>query len=742
MLPKAAVVLPAKVLLGVTTVISTCISLLAGVLLYQESISSLHDMVEEVSQSDLASLTRKLQGTFSQCELFTLSGIEMFRGYQGVNATAYDEIIALFRHFSFSGMKPDLGGTFYAFGVRMTQTWPPPDGTAGSSPPWENRNGFLGAILEGQVDETGRALWHSVEYTPSLQRTNPETGKPYELFTGETHNSLRVVLDPVYGQPGEVLKFIKSDTRKASEQMSDEGLIAGSWTGPSVSDGGRVDIPQVYMRYIKVINGADPSFRSLGFPGWDIMLRGYVQFQPWMGVLREFQGPDTNLVAADFANGLVFAHTLHPGIPIVPGCKAEADAHSSHEEERDCQLTVSALGATVEDAAAGALERERGVFFTADLRGSSVTLRERYGKQEYLATGRYKVDTSHTFSLPDGEYFVLLRRVISYGGKDVDLLWMRPVSSVNDRVHGAMVRLVVLCVVIFVVDVFIAAAEVLLMARPLKIMSRTAEFITAMDLTSAGRVLETAASRCVVLKEVQGLLRGLDFAVCSLKEYKAFLPRSLFVEVLEEEEEEHSDTKTRSRRSEGSISATGTVVSSQVSRIGAKPKTDLFLSTTLGTLLRIEMLDVDPSNMNDLLSKIEDSVSLVKGVFHGFPVSTPNVLYASWGIVTRNSSALEKALAACFDLRKTFPRGMVCALATGKFVAGNVGTPSFRGFLACGEGTGQLRLLAAAGKEHSALTNESIVAVAQSERVLGRRLDSIPIDVVGEKHRVVVLSVL
>ena len=117
-------------------------------------------------------------------------------------------------------------------------------------------------------------------------------------------------------------------------------------------------------------------------------------------------------------------------------------------------------------------------------------------------------------------------------GKDslatLNLVWFRAVGTVEDQMTQALIMFVTFVSVVFVFDVMIGILEITLLARPLRQLSQAMIPLDVMDLDKAEALASFGIESSLGISEVDRLRVGFLHAIKNLKEYKTFIPQSLF----------------------------------------------------------------------------------------------------------------------------------------------------------------------------------------------------------------------
>eukprot|EP01059_Diplonema_ambulator_P011041 TRINITY_DN2100_c0_g3_i4.p1 TRINITY_DN2100_c0_g3~~TRINITY_DN2100_c0_g3_i4.p1 ORF type:complete len:834 (+),score=232.29 TRINITY_DN2100_c0_g3_i4:312-2504(+) len=418
-----------------------------------------------------------------------------------------------------------------------------------------------------------------------------------------------------------------------------------------------------------------------------LLLLGYFMFRPWSEAIYEFESEHTNLIVIE-SHSRVYAHTLNNEPVIKHECHTICLTCNDFTGT-ECLLDVNGLGPTVSAAVNASRVRGRNIFFTASLPSTHLSGRVQYG--EYYAPNDtakahplYKKDYYVVTRLAGGEYFIRLTKLYQAEDTTFELLWMRSVSSVNNQVYAALVQLILACVVIFIVDIIIAVAEVLLISRPLEKIVVGNQYLETMDLDEAERMMK-AIYKPLMAREVARVIDGLVMAIRGLREYKAFLPSTLFVvgeesdEVLSSSSATHTGSTTFTTRSNGSQAKRGGAVSTAI-------------QCYKGVVAKLQFDRKEypsfPMNFAVLVEAINDIGQATRGVVHGFSLMDPFAFIVTWNIGQHctdchgNALMFSRRVVEC--TRITDVAMPTVAVASGQVQAGNLGSATNRGFAISG----------------------------------------------------------
>eukprot|EP00756_Hemistasia_phaeocysticola_P041827 Hpha_TRINITY_DN16937_c0_g1::TRINITY_DN16937_c0_g1_i1::g.53014::m.53014 len=133
-------------------------------------------------------------------------------------------------------------------------------------------------------------------------------------------------------------------------------------------------------------------------------------------------------------------------------------------------------------------------------------------------------------SLSGEDYWILRRTLFAPGPHDelseVFLVWMRSVSSMEDKVIRSLLFFVGFIGLVVVFDTFVVMLETMKIGRPLGALTKAVKHIHSMDLSSAVEELDrqNINKACFSVKDIRMLYESFHETINSLKEYKASMP--------------------------------------------------------------------------------------------------------------------------------------------------------------------------------------------------------------------------
>eukprot|EP01061_Rhynchopus_euleeides_P017596 TRINITY_DN2921_c1_g1_i4.p1 TRINITY_DN2921_c1_g1~~TRINITY_DN2921_c1_g1_i4.p1 ORF type:complete len:719 (+),score=205.13 TRINITY_DN2921_c1_g1_i4:672-2828(+) len=220
-------------------------------------------------------------------------------------------------------------------------------------------------------------------------------------------------------------------------------------------------------------------------------------YSTWDEPLREYAlraEPGTHVVVYDSVKNVVFAST-QGGDRVSQDC-SRSDIFLGMSKS-PCAFRLANLTATLRDGALSMLGEPRGKLLTKELDGVDHFVRK-----------------EHVFN-------------------DVEIVWMRPRSSVQGDVNDALVLLIAFTATVLAFDLVIAFAEVTLVALPLRVLEKAIAHAGAMATEEAYEVLETYGTRVLMVGEIRSLLAGMTLTTAKLQAFRAYLPSAILDQLQE-----------------------------------------------------------------------------------------------------------------------------------------------------------------------------------------------------------------
>eukprot|EP01060_Flectonema_neradi_P037250 TRINITY_DN744_c0_g1_i1.p1 TRINITY_DN744_c0_g1~~TRINITY_DN744_c0_g1_i1.p1 ORF type:complete len:1111 (+),score=183.83 TRINITY_DN744_c0_g1_i1:73-3333(+) len=273
--------------------------------------------------------------------------------------------------------------------------------------------------------------------------------------------------------------------------------------------------------------------------------------------------------------------------------------------------------------------------------------------------------------------------------------------------------------------VLIIACTVLITA-PLATLAIDMEYVRNMEMESVSNGGGSA------LMEIQSLLTGFKCMCDMLVEYKAYLPKSVFIESDSASQEATSATEGDGRSSVSKTTHTHTHTASMMEKRGVAQKANMMeVNKTKDVngafmVFRIQdaekmMCDADAANkVANIIQIVEECATAFRGTMHPMSTRSPSEVCMSWGYVSADCDATVKAAKCAFALRSKNPYSggnVSFCIASGKSKVGNLGTASTRGFGVLGQTSFKLHLMMPIGNALAAYASCIIVDDKANERL-------------------------
>ena len=325
------------------------------------------------------------------------------------------------------------------------------------------------------------------------------------------------------------------------------------------------------------------------------------------------------------------------------------------------------------------------------------------------------------------DFWTLRSQVFKPGKFDrlapVYLMWFRSVSKVKGEMNRALYLFIGFLMGVIVFDLLIGFAEIILIARPMIRLSEATYPLQSMNLDEASELIDVGSDRIIQISELEKLRVGLAFAVKSLKEYKSFLPRTLFAD----------DEDTREESDSTSVSRTSKLTSSQI--YTTRDILCLGLSTAryAGVLVGLPESDSGASSVpsSSIFQLLEETSKLTRGQLHGFSAVNYETFLVTWTGVHRN----EMALRFCNDLQRSQIKTSRAMASSSKWITGNAGTNTYRGFFMEGMATENLLKSFAYSNYAASLGQYTTIIATDVAKTVASLCTCVPVGFVSHKGR-------
>ena len=642
-----------KYLILLAGMVSTAASLAGGLVLYFEGLDVIEATVKEVARADVQYLSQKSTEPFNSAHSALSETRELL---QRLRFNTRAEFIDWIRN-------RVIWTTFHnkllieSSGIRGFTK----NRTAGDQvyeTVWHERR------ITGEYD------WLHATYDPSNNNTECGTAFPCVVaYTIDPTSNPSPLLVNIYNYSDAGRVDYAWDLRNGD--LGDTGsLFVGPWVW-FAADGN----PYVYMSYHMMVPAYNAPFFS------DTMyftVTLSIVADPWVDMMKEYRTEaDVLILQLDkHLDSTVLAGNI-PGITAQPGCSTSQNSFTA-----SCLRTVGQLEQKYID-----------LIFEAQSTPNDLLVR---------TNGHWLIKTRIHKLHPSSE-----------GLKDIYMLWMRPTSTVEAEMDHALHLLIAFVVGVFLFDFMIGLLEVFLIAVPMREVEQSFIALQRMDLDKAESDVEAIGSCLPIeMSELFSLRKGVLFAIQSLREYKAYLPQTLFVEEDVESESNTSGTEVshtqQSKQSQQSSSRAQSVMSARCAGV----KTEMGTKSCRGVVM---MVDFNLRNTKGFfeVSQYCNSVSFLQGlaetyqgVVHSFSTLSCETLVISWNTARRCFDGLKQATSCADNISK---RSSVTVSYMGCTIHhGNIGTATMRGFVLYGSDEGVWKALFQYAKELHRVLDTSV----------------------------------
>eukprot|EP01061_Rhynchopus_euleeides_P000097 TRINITY_DN10061_c0_g1_i1.p1 TRINITY_DN10061_c0_g1~~TRINITY_DN10061_c0_g1_i1.p1 ORF type:complete len:799 (+),score=146.11 TRINITY_DN10061_c0_g1_i1:33-2399(+) len=316
------------------------------------------------------------------------------------------------------------------------------------------------------------------------------------------------------------------------------------------------------------------------------------------------------------------------------------------------------------------------------LRHLSFAVQEAYGS---ITVGNSGVFLRQSF---DGEEYFAIRVNVH---TNWDILWLRPVSSVDHKVQRALVLLVVFTCLVFFFDIGLSVGEMLLVGMPLRNLSSSIAALGQMETDAALQYLRVYDKRTVMVTEVRRILLGTRAAALRVAEYRTFLPTVL-----------HQGGETSGLEPATNRNPLATPVSTPRSPSPASsfsPAANSPPASPTGTQLGLHLAGKNVgllamsivrwqegvwpeghtllSTYGTVVTRVIQAASASLGVMESF---AGDHFFLGWNTCKAATDIPRKASRTALRLHTVTPQGVSCAIAVGSALVGVIGSQSVRKF--------------------------------------------------------------
>eukprot|EP01061_Rhynchopus_euleeides_P027838 TRINITY_DN4524_c0_g2_i2.p1 TRINITY_DN4524_c0_g2~~TRINITY_DN4524_c0_g2_i2.p1 ORF type:complete len:840 (+),score=316.68 TRINITY_DN4524_c0_g2_i2:108-2522(+) len=367
----------------------------------------------------------------------------------------------------------------------------------------------------------------------------------------------------------------------------------------------------------------------------------------------------TTIMLVNRNTGRVLASTV-PGFTVVPPECQDMGYKGEEAENKGCFMNFTS-------------------HFTGTLRDA------------FYVSGRQPSGSFTRAKLGGNEHF-LRRATVS---EDKELIWLRPVSTVESEVREALNLLILFVVLVLVFDTVTAVIEVVYIAMPLKKLLSAIRAIGEMQTEEAQFSITRYEDKSVMVTEIRGLMEGMLATIGRLEEFRTFMPEVLVGNHdSEQDDTQDESTVAHTQRSGSKTSHTfGSATSKSSldpSRMPAETNLKLYLSskrhigilalnivkwsTTVGAQEDSSMMQAH----SDIVSHVLQVTASKGGTVDSFQGDR---FLIGWNTVKRAADVIQKVCHTAMQLHEVLnPHKLSISLCSGKGRMGNLGNHNVRRF--------------------------------------------------------------
>ena len=496
-LPKPSnrgVAIPIKYVIAAATLVSTFSSMAGGLLMYFEGLKSLEETVAETSASEVQGLSAEIMSVVTKTTEVASSAIyfayddAIISGFDDASAASYTQRLHAQQFSTVRGSGSDL----FALGVAVdNQAKDDPNNLYCSvfrSPLKTGAVEYTGGVYARHLYNNGSGLyWKNNTTPPSLYMSTD--AKELNESTGKYIKNLYQFNTAAYMYYADGFDPAVTTQLPTGWSPAAAPALAVKWRVPRVW----MSSDQVSFGY----GGIDLILKPPPFPHpWHkariVVAFSLFFYDSWAKRLQAYHETkaDTKVIIYDREHKLVYASTEGTNLVNSDGC----------------------LTRSLNDL----VSRPPGCAYF--LHNTSALMQEAYNDMLY----EDEVDM-HIKNFAGSKYFVRKRTIFN----DVEILWMRPTSSVEGKVRKALNLLIFFTVLILVFDTVVSILEMLFVALPMKRMEATIELVGSMQTEEAMVAIAKQTDKPFMVKEIKGLLVGMAAAANHLHELREFMPQSV-----------------------------------------------------------------------------------------------------------------------------------------------------------------------------------------------------------------------
>ena len=649
---------PILVVILTATLLSTSSSMAGGLILYFQGLEALEDSVADTSLGEVTSLRDKLLAQLKLVEDSTQTLKKFVYSSERIHDNNPEEWASIIRSLAYA----QVSGSDVLYDSTMSlATYDTTNSSAFYAGVWGD------VLKNGSRELVFGAYGNHLNVTENFLVAN---GTVQEMLipSYSLHSDTGHVNEFVYNWDGNprYIDIIKHyDPRNGKDNKTHEEFL---WTDPPVagsvcsrwftprrwyaSDGNMYAYTELEAIYIPPPPPHPWStYKSVS------MLVGFLftSFQPSFEEYKKMR-PDTTVMLVDRASRTIYASTEGGMIPT--WCQVQASEAANEDVALGCSFNIADLTPALQQGF------------------------EKLGDERFGSFTQKKLDGTAYF----------LRR--EYSHQNLELLWMRPTSSVQGKVEEALRLLIVFTMLVLVFDVMISVAEVVFIAMPMKKLSSAIRLIGDMDTELAADTIAQYEAKSVMVREMRDLMSGMSLTVNRLEEFRAFMPESILPAAREEDActSEPSVTNNSFTYSRSSVHSRSSVSRSAVSSHACAPNRahlDLYLSSKPIGLLAVNVVgwwgsmgnmanDTLLQSHTDIVTNVMSMCNIQGGILDSF---SGDRFLVGWNTVKPKADFVVRTITTALSIHENMRDYKVsCAATSGKAKVGNTGNKSVRRF--------------------------------------------------------------
>eukprot|EP01061_Rhynchopus_euleeides_P047108 TRINITY_DN9278_c0_g2_i3.p1 TRINITY_DN9278_c0_g2~~TRINITY_DN9278_c0_g2_i3.p1 ORF type:complete len:553 (+),score=156.54 TRINITY_DN9278_c0_g2_i3:26-1660(+) len=305
-------------------------------------------------------------------------------------------------------------------------------------------------------------------------------------------------------------------------------------------------------------------------------------------------------------------------------------------------------------------------------------------QEAYLDVADLPMGSFRKMNLDGDEYFVRRENATYF---HLELLWLRPTSSVEGKVREALLLLIIFTMLVIVFDAAMASLELLFIAMPMRDLCAAIAALGDMELEEAGSAVAKYQSRTVMVAEMRRLMFGMGKTLRRMAEFRAFIPEAV-CGLTDTDQGGRVPTSDAHSSHPSEASSSGSAPGSPVAGdVGTGKNLDLRLQSKPVGLLVADVSGwfEDSYDTAAALSRHTDFTNTILGAMNANSGTLDSFngdrFLLGWNTAKAKCDYVRRAMDTAFDLISTLKEYKpTCAVTSGKAFVGNIGTLSVRRF--------------------------------------------------------------